>query len=316
MRAPTLRNIAPRRQRTEPDRLNFAPLTSAEIPVLSPLLRTAPTRACDFTVGGLFLWADWFRYSYAIEEKTLFIKGFSESDMATTAYSLPVGALPLEAAISRLRRHCASIGEALLLSAVPEDALPAVEALRPVDIQELPDWADYIYDIAALSTFAGKKLNKKRNHINRFISENPDYALKPIDSTNLPAVREFLSGLEVPVTKPLMADYDRLQVFNILDNPDIYPFYGAVLTIGQGQPVAFTFGEVKGDTLVTHVEKIDHSVTGAGETICRDFCAMMSQKFPGLRFVNREDDAGDPGLRQAKQAMNPSGLIRKYNVLF
>lgn len=57
-------------------------------------------------------------------------------------------------------------------------------------------------------------------------------------------------------------------------------------------------------------------MTGAGETICRDFTAMMATRHPALNYVNREDDSGDPGLRQAKEALHPLFMQRKYNVAF
>ncbi len=102
----------------------------------------------------------------------------------------------------------------------------------------------------------------------------------------------------------------------MLARPQLYPFEGAALRLPGADIVAFAFGEVAGDTLVVHIEKIDHSVAGAGEVLCRDFAALMKSRHPQLLYENREDDAGDPGLRQAKQALCPCALLRKYNVRF
>ena len=65
-----------------------------------------------------------------------------------------------------------------------------------------------------------------------------------------------------------------------------------------------------------HIEKMNHEVAGAGETINKLFAAEMLHRHPGLRYINREDDAGDPGLRYAKESYHPLRLLRKFNVRF
>ena len=45
------------------------------------------------------MWAQYFSYSYAISGDTLFIKGVTEDDVTRPAFSLPIGAMPLDRAI-------------------------------------------------------------------------------------------------------------------------------------------------------------------------------------------------------------------------
>ena len=81
-----------------------------------------------------------------------------------------------------------------------------------------------------------------------------------------------------------------------------------------GKVVAFTVAEIIGDTLIVHIEKMNHDVSGAGESINKLFAAEMLMRYPGLKYINREDDAGDPGLRKAKQSYHPAAMLRKFNV--
>ena len=50
-------------------------------------------------------------------------------------------------------------------------------SINVAEVKELPDWADYLYEIEPMATFKGKKMSKKRNHVNRFYSDHPDAIL-------------------------------------------------------------------------------------------------------------------------------------------
>lgn len=296
--------------------LRFSRFKMSEIPAVSAMLAAAPARTCDFTIGGIYMWTDYFRYRRAFYADTLFIRGLSELDITREAYSLPIGALPLRDSIALLRTHCDSVGEELRLSAVPEEAVPSLVAMGGRVVAELTDWADYLYDIAPMATYSGKKMAKKRNHVNAFMAENPGYTFEPLTEANLPAVREFFGGMHLAADKGVTAEVERLQTLAVLDHLEAYPFEGAVLATPALGIVAFTLGEVRDDTLHVHIEKMRHDVNGAGETVARLFADRMLAGHPTLRYVNREEDAGDEGLRQAKQSYHPTRLLRKYDLLF
>ncbi|MCM1336620.1 MAG: phosphatidylglycerol lysyltransferase domain-containing protein [Candidatus Amulumruptor caecigallinarius] len=296
--------------------LHFRRFKLAEVSRISALLTAAPARTCDFTIGGIYMWIDYFRYRRAIVDDTLFIRGLSELDITREAYSLPVGTMPLHRSIALLRDHCDSIGEELRLSAVPEEAVPSLVAMGGRVDAELTDWADYLYDITPMATYSGKKMAKKRNHVNAFMAENPGYAFEPLTSGNLTAVQEFFGSMHLAADKGVTAEVERMQTLAVLDNVAAYPFEGAVLSTPAYGIVAFTLGEVRDDTLYVHIEKMRHDINGAGETVARLFAERMLAAHPALRYVNREEDAGDEGLRQAKQSYHPTRLLRKYDIIF
>lgn len=299
-------------------KLKFRALTLADVPLVNSMLQCATSRTCDNTIGGIFMWVKWFRYEYCVYANTLFIKGASEINPAVTAFSLPVGALPLEESVGLVREWCAENGITPVFSVVPEDRVDYLLSLFPGgSIEELPDWTDYLYDAEDLATLRGKKLNKKRNHVNRFMAENPHYVLEPLTHELLPETLLFCSGRrrrdgeEGP-----MADYELDQCIGVLNDWNTYPFEGVVLRGEAGDIVAFSVCEVIGDTAYVHIEKADHSVAGAGETINKLFAAEIRMRHPGVRFLNREEDVGDPGLRYAKESYHPAMLLKKYNVCF
>ncbi len=298
------------------DQLAFRRMTPADIPELLPLLHSAPWRTCDFTAGGMLMWADMFRYEYCVRDNTLFVKGVAEDDVTLPAFSLPVGQLPLEQSVAIVLDYCRRQGIEARFSAVPAEVVPRLVAMGATRVDELTDWADYLYDAASLASLSGKKLNKKRNHLNRFMADNPGYTFEPLSAANIDAVRRFHSELTLAPGKASMAEYERRQVALVLDNPSAWPFEGVVLSVPGRKVVAFTMAEPVADTLHIHIEKMDHEVAGAGETINCLFARMMTERHPQLRFINRQDDAGDPGLRRAKESYHPVDLLKKYNVVF
>lgn len=300
------------------DPLHFRPVTIDAVDDIRRCLAIAPERTCDYTVGGIYMWVDYFGYSYCIVRDTLFIRGVAEDDLSRTAYSLPVGRMPLAESVELLRRHCRTVGDQLRFSAVPGDRIGQLADIVRCAVTPLDGWSDYLYDAVSLATQAGNHLKKKRNHVNRFMADNPGAVLEPLDSAGIPQAKELLLRLAADDDgmSPL-ASAERTQVMAVLDNWDVYSrvFEGGVLRDSAGRMAAFTIGEVIGDTLFVHIEKIDHAVAGAGETVNKMFAARMTGAHPEVRYINREEDVGDPGLRAAKQSYHPLMLLPKFNVV-
>ena len=112
-----------------------------------------------------------------------------------------------------------------------------------------------------------------------------------------------------------MALYEMNAVRTMLAQGNIYGFEGALLRDNSQQIVAFAFGEVHGDTLHVHIEKMRHDVNGAGAAVNKMYVELMMQRHGEIRYVNRQDDAGDEGLRRAKLSYNPAFILKKYNII-
>lgn len=297
--------------------LHFEPLSPTAIPAIYKILSKNIFRTCDYSIGGIYMWRDYFNYEYCIVDDTLFIRGLDEYDRTRPAFAFPIGKMPAEESVSLIKEYCESRGVKLLFSAVPREAADILLSMGAGEISPLDNWSDYLYDISDLASLTGKAFNKKRNHVNRFIADNPAYTFEPLTADQLPEVRLFMACLgAVAKTDEASAEYERRQCASVLKNYHAYPFEGAVVRAATGEIVAFTIGEVIGDTLMVHIEKMRHTVAGAGETINKLFAGMMAARHSNLRYINREEDAGDPGLRRAKESYHPCAILHKYNVLF
>lgn len=299
-------------------RLKFRKITSENMPEVWSLLRREPGRTTDFSYGGLLMWVDYFHYEYAVADDTLFIKGRVESDVSRVAFSLPVGKMPLADSVAVLKEYCRLNDLQLVFSAVPEYALDDFRALSPTAVEELTDWADYLYDAAPLATLRGKKMSKKRNHVNQFLATYPGYTYADVTPADVPELLRFMDSIDAEGDQNEMAVTERAlnrEMLGYVAGGDS-EILGGVLRDADGRVLAFTLGDIKGDTLFVHIEKALREVPGGFEMINKSFAERICTLHPEIAHINREDDAGDPGLRYAKQSYHPSALLRKYNIGF
>ena len=296
--------------------LRFSPVTLDTIPLLQSYLLRANSLSCDYSVGGIYMWAEYFSYQYCIAHDTLFLRGVAEDNRHEMAFSLPMGALPLEQCVALLRRYCGQQGVPLVFSAISEERIADFDALHPKAVTELTQWGDYIYRIGALATFKGKRLKQKRNHVNRFAALYPQAQSVPITADLLPAVRRCFERVCATPADSGMAAYERRQVWQVLNHLEQYPFESLCIVV-DGEVAGFTLGEVQGRVMLDHIEKSLHGeYEGVNEVLCRNFAAHVMAKYPTVEFINREDDAGDDGLRQSKLSYCPELILKKYDVIF
>lgn len=299
-------------------KLNFQPITISAMEHIMPFLELENGRTTDYSYLGMLMWTDRFDYQYEIVENTLFIKGRLEDDRRCVAFSLPLGDMNSERWMATLRNYCHQQRIKLRFSAIPEHAVPIIQKYLPTQVHELTQWADYIYDAKTLSSLSGKKMGKKRNHVNKFMKLFSDkFHFRPITPDDIPQLLKFMDHIAVEADNNESANSEReltrtvLEIYSeIADNVE-----GAILTVND-EICAFTIGDIKGDTLYIHIEKALREFDGAAETINKLFAEAMTQKYPNLKYINREDDAGDPGLRKSKQSYYPIKLLSKFNLLF
>ena len=87
---------------------------------------------------------------------------------------------------------------------------------------------------------------------------------------------------------------------------------GGCIYVGD-KLVAFTYGSPINDhTFCVHVEKADTEYDGAFTIINREFVAHLPEQYT---LIDREEDLGIPGLRQAKLSYHPAFLEKKYTAL-
>lgn len=300
--------IAASREKRYPP-LDFKQITLSDVGALRPYLR-AQYRSCDYSVLGVFMWADRFGYEYKTEDGVLFMRERSRHG-GEYDYLLPTGKGSL---CDRVRALREAVGAGLTMSLVPEDALGELRQEFKFTAAEEPDIADYMYKAEDLAYLAGKKYSKKRNLIHQFEKLYPDYTLEPITNENAHRIAECCAHDWSDAGLSELAMYENDHTREVLEDFAAYGCTGYALHVG-GEIAAFCIGEVMGDTLIVHIEKGKREYKGAFQMINCLFAKTELERC-GIQYINREDDVGDEGLRRAKQSYFPEYMLKKFRLEF
>lgn len=274
------------------------------------ILRTCGERGCEYSFANLFMWG---RQTVAFYGGCLvFFSHFN----GRSVYPYPVGSGDTKAALDAV------------LADARERGIPCrFTGLMPKDLEQLESWYpgqfvyrcerdsfDYVYDINDLADLKGRKFQQKRNHLHRFEDASPDFHVRVLDETTLPVARNLLDNWfyrrqsENPHEDFQM---EKAALRRALEHFGELGLEGLIL-FAQGEPVAVTMGSFLSEEVFdVHFEKGREDIPGAYAAINREFARYLRQKYPTLRYLNREDDLGLAGLRKAKLSYNPHHLVEK-----
>ena len=279
---------------------------------VAPLMKKSGLRGSEFTFSNLYNWSR--TYNVRIGQHSGFF--ILKNAASACRFLYPVGEGDFNSIIELFSQQAHEEGAPLVLYGVPVKGKEKLEELYPnrFEFEPVRDSFDYIYLREKLATLSGKKLHGKRNHINRFIENNPDWKYEQISAENL--AEAFAMSLEWCKTNGCDDgdDNQSLQreacaVKSGLNNYEYLGLTGGLLRV-DGRVVAFTFGSrVTEDTFVVHVEKAFSEIQGAYPMINQQF---VINELESYTYVNREDDVGDPGLRKAKESYQPFEMYERY----
>ncbi|MDR0430938.1 MAG: phosphatidylglycerol lysyltransferase domain-containing protein [Tannerellaceae bacterium] len=295
--------------------ISFKPITLDDKEVITSFTLNSPYMNCDFSFVNMCSWRFLYNSEYAVVDGFLLIR-FQVEDNSHFVYMCPVGTGNLACAVELLEEDSLKRGHPLWLLGVTPEGRIALENTFPDGFRYMPerDYFDYIYLREDLINLTGKKYQPKRNHINKF-TKLYRYEYMPITPELVPECLE----LERKWYQANRTDDDAEELSNerrsltyALRHADKLGLIGGSICVDR-QIVAFSFGApINANTFGVHVEKADINYEGVYSMINREFTAHLSEQYI---YVNREEDLGIPGLRQAKQSYHPALLLEKYTAV-
>lgn len=286
--------------------LEFQSLTLEDLPKLRNFFGYSGSRICDTTPGTIFMWRDMYHTEYAIHDNSLYFKVDYEGGCM---FTLPLGGGRTEH-YRNIAEYCCHHKIDLSFYPVPNEEVDRLaQHFQNIEATPTRDTFDYLYSAEDLQYFKGKKLSGQRNHVNKFLKTYDQWEFRKMSVRDVPEIKAFLAEYTAKIEKPSASFHEDLAKTNeVLDNYSTYDMFGGILYI-EGKMAGFSLGEVLGDTLFTHIEKANRDYQGCYQMLVSQFAQMYGGG--AASFINREDDAGDPGLRTSKLSYKPILLLEK-----
>ena len=290
------------------ENLNFRKLELDDIDKLWPYFMRNLCRICDCTIGGTFMWRDFFDTEYAIEGGHLYLKVTYLNKQ--TAFTPPRGDFQ-EEDISKIIEYCKSENIPPVLCAVSESRMNEIKERFPeAKVYSDRAWSDYLYSADEIINLAGRKFSGQRNHMNKFRKEYEDWSFKPITEENRAEVHSFFEEFDSENVRESAAyNEGNVKTLEVVDNMAKYRQIGGALYV-NGNVVGASIGEIVGDTLFVHIEKSKKEILGSYPMLMNQFAKAFAAE--GVLYINREEDDGVEGLRTSKLSYHPVSLLDKY----
>ena len=308
--------------------LKFHTLTIADREAYQAVSLRSGRRNCNFTFANLVGWQFWFRTEVCILPDAVVLRFTLDGERA---YMLCMAGTPC---CNLLQAICDDCGGRMTLLGLEDEAALQLQqnaCSKGIDITVEPqrNQYDYIYRRADLASLAGGKLKAKRNHVNKFLSEHPDFEYRALDPSMFDECRRleilwreergdvnpvYDAGNTTEGSEPCIID-TILAEQRVMET--VFAHWNELGMMGgsiwlDGRMVAFTYGvAVTDDCIDVCVEKADRNIDGLFSVINQQFCAHLPEQYV---YVNREEDMGLEGLRKAKLSYHPEILLT-YNVV-
>lgn len=286
------------------------PLVLGDKVLFGPILKKYPPQISEFTFTNLFAWQQAYKFCVSTLEDCILV--VSAKDKKFLSIFDPIGeSAKKRAAIMKV--FSLSRGLAKFVR-VPESTAQLLADEAHVRVREDRDNFDYVYSAADLIGLKGEAFDAKRNFIKRF-KENHSFEYKKITKANVGAClsfeEEWCLAKDCQRAEGLAAEREAAR--EILKHLEDLEVLGAMIEI-NGKVEAVSLGEeLNPETFVVHVEKANGNYLGIYQTINQLFVENEASRYA---YINREQDLGVPGLRQAKGSYHPRHMVKKYTLSF
>ena len=279
------------------------PIAISDKALLDRLFSELQPRISELTFAGIYLFRNAHNYRLTTVSDSIIILGRGYEG---PEYFLP----PLGGDVAGATKIM--FDERLPLYGADDQFVAGYLDNNPKEISELRDSFDYLYLREELAILPGSRFHKKKNRINYFTNRH-DYVVSIFSGEHFNGCLNLLekwrqssrNEANNSLTMEVEATAEALVCAKVLG-------LEGVVVITNNCVAAFAIGErLNRDTAVCHFEKADPFTEGLYQLVNREFARLLFQE---CRFLNREQDLGNTGLRSAKLSYHPVELVKKHFV--
>ncbi len=285
--------------------MDFHSLTLSDREAMQALTLNSGRRNCNYTFANLIGWQFLYKTEVCVLQDAVVLR-FSYEGKRAYMVCTADNKLSQELVRALLSDSCGK----LTVFGLEDSQVSALSSFK-IDAEPVRDQFDYIYRRTDLALLQGGHLQAKRNHVNRFRADNPDFEYRPLTPELFDECRRLTGIWQGEKDASDSIDAERLVMETIFSNWESLGMMGGSIFV-NGRMVAFCYGAaVNHDTFDICVEKADRNIEGAFAIINQQFAAHLPEQYI---YVNREEDMGIPGLRKAKLSYHPEILL-SFNVV-
>ncbi len=175
------------------------------------------------------------------------------------------------------------------------------------------DFFDYVYRASDLADLPGTKYGKIRNRLHKF-TKNFSYTTEELSENNMAEVNDFLKRwcLWKDCSSDELLENERKAIIYSMKHFFDFKLNGLALRINGAIQAIAVYEQMNPETVVVHFEKGAPDFDGIYKAINMETAQKVRHLVP---FIDREEDLGIPGLRQAKLSYHPDHFIEIHSVI-
>lgn len=290
---------------------DFNQVSVEDIPLLKQYISIAEYEEANHNLVGFMIWLDSYPLWKYEGDGWLVLLGVHEGQLFIYMPLCPPE--KFEEAILSAKSIFDAYQMPFVLSCYTKETMDRVLEIFPdYTSAAFRDAADYVYLCEKLRSFSGKKLQKKRNHLNSFYkSYEGRWSYHPLTPADFNDCINFLQNWRKDDDDYVLA-YEKLGILRVFENWERLDARGGIIRI-DGNVEAMAIGSRLSSRMCQiNVEKANEDIRGLYQAICKEF---LSHEYLDTIYVNREDDMGLANIRHAKEAYYPEYLIMKYRLM-
>ena len=288
----------------------FRPFVMEDREWVTDLAEQFRPESCEYNFANLFAWQAVCRYTHTRYRGRLLVY----DDISKSSF-MPLGRQMSPEALARLSEIMLANGMGPDLSLCPAAFLaqnPSLEQWYRAEPRR--DRGEYLYLAEKLAALKGTKLHKKRNLISQFQRRYPEYQVVPMAGDLRSRSFDLAAALMLkfaPVPQSLEDEFQALGVS--FEHFDALGLEGLVLLVNDRVAAFSLFSRLNPDTMNIQFEKASPDFKGAAQVINRETARHLLAR---CRILNREQDLGVKGLRQAKLSYEPEQITQLYRLIY